>query len=147
MSVESQTAGKNDEVSNEADLANDVGHVGSSVDKYLIVKDDFSGSVSSASDNIQSDLFSIKTPLDSDCTSPSKVRRKSGKAQAFVMSDKTLQWNSFYIHVFQNKIVTVSAAPSLSITMSHSNIRKDEILQQQFQQKFNSNNHQGERGD
>ena len=88
MSVESQTAGKHDEVSNEADLANDVGHVGSSVDKYLIVKDDFSGSVSSASDNIQSDLFSIKTPLDSDCTSPSKVRRKSGKAQTFVMSDR-----------------------------------------------------------
>ena len=88
MSVESQTAGKHDEVSNEADLANDVGHVGSSVDKYLIVKDDYSGSVSSASDNIQSDLFSIKTPLDSDCTSPSKVRRKSGKAQTFVMSDR-----------------------------------------------------------
>ena len=89
MSVESQTAGKHDEVSNEADLTNDVGHVGSSVDKYLIVKDDFSGSVSSASDNIQSDLFSIKTPLDSDCTSPSKVRRKSGKAQTFVMSHVT----------------------------------------------------------
>ena len=88
MSVESQTAGKHDEVSNEADIANDVGHVVSSVDKYLIVKDDFSGSVSSASDNVQSDLFSIKTPLDSDCTSPSKVRRKSGKAQTFVMSDR-----------------------------------------------------------
>ena len=88
MSVESQTAGKHDEVSNEADLANDVGHVGPTVDKYLIVKEDFSGSVSSASgDNIQSDLFSIKTPLDSDCASPSKVRRKSGKAQTFVMSD------------------------------------------------------------
>ena len=79
MSVESQTAGKNDEVSNEAVLANDVGHVGSSVDKYLIVEDDFSGSVSSASDNIQSDLFSIKTPLNSDCTSPSRVKRKLEK--------------------------------------------------------------------
>ena len=87
MSVESQTAGKNDEVSNEAHLTNDVGHVGSSVDKYLIVKDDFSGSVSSASDNIQSDLFSIKTPLDSDCTSPSKVISKSGKAQTLLMQD------------------------------------------------------------
>merc|ERR1712020_493114 len=95
MSVESQTAGKNDEVSNEAVLANDVGHVGSSVDKYLIVKDDFSGSVSSASDNIQSDLFSIKTPLDSDCTSPSKVRRKSGKAQTFVMSE-TKHYNEIH---------------------------------------------------
>ena len=85
MSVESQTAGKHDEVSNEADLANDVGHVGSSVDKYLIVKDDFSGSVSSASDNIQSDVFSIKTSLDHDGTTPSRVRKKSGKTQTFVI--------------------------------------------------------------
>ena len=85
MSVESQTAGKNDEVSNEADLANDVGHVGPTVDKYLIVKDDFSGSVSSASDNVQSDVFSIKTSLDHDGTTPSKVRKKSGKTQTFVI--------------------------------------------------------------
>ena len=95
MSVESQTERKHDEASNEADLANDVGHVGSSVDKYLIVKDDFSGSVSSASDNIQSDLFSIKTPLNSDCISPSKVRIKSGKAQTFVITE-TKHYNKIH---------------------------------------------------
>ena len=82
MSVESQTAGKHDEVTNKADLANDVGQVGASVDRYLFVKDDFSGSVSSASDKIQSDLFSIKTSLDSDCATSSKVRQNSEKLKS-----------------------------------------------------------------
>ena len=65
MSVESQTAGKLDSASNEADYADEIEREISQDDRYEFLKDEV-GSASSTSDNQPAEVCLNKSELDID---------------------------------------------------------------------------------